>query len=54
MPREISALLASWNCRGLSGQHIWFFEANPTWEFSGAAIEDREYSIELPFSEQFD
>ncbi|TPV97341.1 MAG: hypothetical protein USCAAHI_03240 [Beijerinckiaceae bacterium] len=37
-----------------NGQHIGIFEQNSTLEFRGVIIEDREYSIELPFSEQFD
>jgi hypothetical protein len=37
-----------------NGQYIWFFKDNPTREFRGAVIKDREYSIELPISEQFD
>ncbi len=37
-----------------NGQYIWFFEENPTREFRCAVIKDREYSIELPISKQFD
>ena len=36
-----------------NGQQIRFFEENPGRKFRGAFIEDREYSIELPISEQF-
>jgi hypothetical protein len=37
-----------------NGQHIGLLEENPTRKFGGAIIEDREYSINLPFSEPFD
>src|ERR1700731_4591802 len=37
-----------------NGQHIRFFEENPSRKFRGAFIEDREYRVELLFSEHLD